>query len=603
MANHKADITSQFRAGGLLGNSDDRIDLKSIKTVLKALNPDVFTDNSLDLLIAELNLPTSARADVRLSDFLDALLSQQELLDSEGAPSAKDLGMEGEAWRTGRLSITILGASGDLAKKETFPALLDLWAHGYLPRHVAIMGFARSAQTSETFRDYLRPWLLQSNAGQMKVCKNAVEGFLQKVEYFRGAYDNSEDFARLEEMLAAAEIRSFENEPPPKETHRVFYFAIPPFAFIPAAGSIKQAAISSTGFNRLIVEKPFGHDLASAQKMASDLGALFKEEEIYRMDHFLGYEICQNILFVRYGNAFLEPLLNRHHVSCVRVTLKEDFGTEGRGGYFTHYGIIRDVIQNHLLQMLTLVAMEKPSSISETADIRDAKVEVLKAMLPLDPAEAVMGQFVGANGKPGYLEDASIKEEDREKAEYTATFAQIVARIDTERWRGVPFIIRAGKGLDQSKCEVRVQFKVPDGDDQIFKGQPCPRNEVVMRVSPGEAVYMKMNVKSPGLSSVLRQSELDLSYRSRYQGVYCPDAYTRLILAGLRGQQESFVRDDELLWAWQLFSPFLEKLEDAKVLPLPYEFGSRGPAQADEMLSQFGFKYEPGYIWRDAEAN
>lgn len=174
----------------------------------------------------------------------------------------------------------------------------------------------------------------------------------------------------------------------PAESNRVFYFAIPPFAFLAAASSIKSTCLSSSGFNRLIIEKPFGHDLISAQTLAKDLGALYREENLLRMDHFLGYEICQNILSVRFGNAFLEPLMNRNHVAAVRVTLKEDFGTEGRGGYFTHYGIIRDVIQNHLLQMVTLVAMEKPCNVG--GDIRDAKVAVLKAMMDVDPNEVLL---------------------------------------------------------------------------------------------------------------------------------------------------------------------------------------------------------------------
>jgi glucose-6-phosphate 1-dehydrogenase len=276
--------------------------------------------------------------------------------------------------------------------------------------------------------------------------------------------------------------------------------------------------------------------------------------------------------------------------------LKEDFGTQGRGGYFTHYGIIRDVIQNHLLQMLTLIAMEKPSNIG--GDIRDAKVAVLNAMKEMNPDEVILGQFTAGKGQPGYLEDDSIVEKDREKAKYCATFAQIVCRIDNDRWRGVPFIIRAGKGLDASKCEVRVQFKENHSDARIFKKQPCARNELVLRVSPDEAVYMKMNVKAPGLSVSLAQSELDLSYGTRYQGVYCPDAYTRLILAGIRGESESFVRSDELLRSWELFSPLLEKIEMGKREVLKYEFGSRGPPEADKALADFDVKYDAGYVWR-----
>jgi glucose-6-phosphate 1-dehydrogenase len=533
----------------------------------------------------------------RMQCLFQQITSPPEEKKVEVAPTAEELGFKDEPFRKSQLSITVLGASGDLAKKETFPALLDLWAHGYLPKQVFIVGFARTKQSTDDFRAWLRPWLLKSSAGQMQACKDELESFLDKVEYFPGNYSSPEDFAALAATLAKGEARFYAGGDIPTEANRVFYFAIPPFAFLPAAKSIKSSALPN-GFTRIIVEKPFGRDLASAQELASDLGSLFDEKQIFRMDHFLGYEICQNILFTRFGNAFLEPLMNKEHVASVRISLKEDFGTEGRGGYFTKYGIIRDVIQNHLLQMLTLVGMEEPSSISPTADVRDAKVKLLQEMRAIDADDVVLGQYIGANGRPGYLEDDSIAPEDREVAEYCSTFAQIVCFIDNDRWSGVPFIIRAGKGLDESKCEVRVQFKGVPSDRAIFKGQVCPRNEVVMRVSPKEAVYMKMNVKSPGLWSALSQSELDLSYGSRYEGVYSPQAYTRLILAGIRGVEESFVRNDELIRAWELFSPLLEKLEGGKVPPTKYPYGSRGPPEADEMLKKFDFIREEGYEWK-----
>lgn len=513
------------------------------------------------------------------------------------APTAEEMGFDKESFREGRLSITVLGASGDLAKKETYPALLDLFAHKYLPPQVAIIGYARSKQDTAAFRAWLRPWLEKSFAGQMKICKEALDSFMDRLVYFQGLYDSPEDFARLAETLDAEE-QKYEQSSVPKAnvTNRVFYFAIPPFAFLPAAKSIKESAKSSTGFTRLIVEKPFGSDLDSAKKLASDLGALWAEEDLFRMDHFLGYEICQNILYTRFSNAFIEPLMNKHHVASIRISLKEDFGTTGRGGYFTRYGIIRDVIQNHLLQMLTLVAMEKPSTIG--GDIRDAKVAVLNAMMDIDPEEVVLGQFTAADGNPGFLEDDSIAEKDREAAKYCSTFAQLVIRLNNDRWRGVPFIIRAGKGLEESKCEVRIQFKDTHADATVFgSGTTCPRNELVMRVSPNEAVYYKMNVKSPGLSHKVVQTELDLSYKSRYEGVYSPLAYTRLILSGVRGKSETFVRTDELLRSWTVFTPLLEKIEDGKKEVIPYKFGSRGPQEADDMLSKLNFTLNKGYKW------
>eukprot|EP00930_Biecheleria_cincta_P002437 TRINITY_DN10344_c0_g1_i1.p1 TRINITY_DN10344_c0_g1~~TRINITY_DN10344_c0_g1_i1.p1 ORF type:complete len:628 (-),score=144.43 TRINITY_DN10344_c0_g1_i1:440-2278(-) len=512
------------------------------------------------------------------------------------APTAESMGLDVEAWHQGKISIIVLGATGDLAKKETFPALLDLYAHDYLQKECIILGYGRKQMTTEDMRKHLAEELPKSTVcREMLECIPFIPAFLEKVQYCAGKYDSADDMAALDKLLTTEEDKF---DAPDKKAHRVFYFAIPPFVFLGAAKAINDSARAKNGFTRLIVEKPFGHDLKSASELQDGLGALFKEEEICRMDHFLGYEICQNILSIRFGNIWLNSLMNNHNVASVRISLKENFGTEGRGGYFTKYGIIRDVIQNHLLQVLCLVAMEKPSSISPEADVRDAKVTLLKQMLPFDEKEVVLGQYTGADGKPGYLEDDSIAEADRETAKYCPTFCQMVARIDNDRWRGVPFIIRAGKGIDASKCEVRIQFKNADPAPKLFGDKKCPRNELVMRVSPDEAIYMKMNVKSPGLAPNLLQSEMDLSYGDRYPGIYTPSAYTRLILAGIRGISDSFVRNDELMRSWELYSPLLESLEGKKELPIPYARGSRGPLQADEMLEKLDCIHEPGYVWR-----
>jgi len=526
-----------------------------------------------------------------------------ELVDVKVAdkfPTAAEMGFDQEPFRLGKLSITVLGASGDLAKKETYPALLDLYAHGYIPPQTAIVGFARSAQTNEEFHAFLKEWLPKSFAGKMGKCAAVMDEFISRCKYFQGAYSKAEDFAKLNTTLEEEEAKYGTGYSQPAVTNRVFYFAIPPFAFLDAAKSIKQSAKSKTGFTRIIVEKPFGKNLLEAQELTRNLGALYDETEIFRMDHFLGYEIAQNLLYMRFANAFIDPIMNNQRVASVRISLKEDFGTTGRGGYFTEYGIIRDVIQNHLLQLLCLVAMESPCNLG--GEIRDAKVGVLKSILPVNPEDVILGQFTAANGQPGFLDDDSIKEDAKETAKHCSTFAQIVLYIDNDRWRGVPFVIRAGKGLDESKCEVRVQFKENNSDKKIFKQEKCPRNELVMRISPNEAVYMKTNVKSPGLSQTIAQSELDLSYNERYAGVYCPLAYTRLILAGIRGEAESFVRGDELNAAWTIFSPLLEEIEGGKKEVVHYPFGSRGPPEADKVLPKYNIIYDrEQYHWTPAQ--
>jgi glucose-6-phosphate 1-dehydrogenase len=497
-----------------------------------------------------------------------------------------------EEFAQGHLAIVVLGASGDLAKKKTYPSLLDLFSHNFLPPHVSIIGFARSESTNEAFRDKIRPFLEKTEKDKAK-----IDAFLERNTYFQGKYDSPDDFAKLELHLQECE----KSGKPPKSdvSNRLFYFAIPPNVFLASASSIKSSAMSKTGFNRLIVEKPFGHDLASAQQLVKDLGDLFSEEYIFRIDHYLAKEIVQNLYMFRFGNTFLEPTFNHNYVSCVLVTFKEPFGTEGRGGYFTNYGIIRDVIQNHLMQVLSIVAMECPPRVAGAGSgnfIRDAKNRVLMSISPIKPEDVVLGQYIGADGKPGYLEDDSI--DDKAKAKLVPTFASVVMYINTPRWAGVPFIVKAGKALNERKVEVRVQFKDPPANAFVFNSQPCARNELVMRLQPDEAVYMKINVKEPGLSQKPLQSEMDLSYKDRYSDLYNPDAYTRLILEALRGAQGNFVRSDELLNSWRLFDPLLDHLENKeKRVPLPYKYGSRTLDAADDLAKRVGFKFESGYVW------
>jgi len=256
-------------------------------------------------------------------------------------------------------------------------------------------------------------------------------------------------------------------------------------------------------------------------------------------------------------------------------------------------------MQNHLLQMLVLVAMDIPGKMDGN-DIRNNKVKLLKEMLPVDPNEVVIGQYVGARGKPGYLDDDSIKGDDVERAKFTATYAQIVFRFNSKRWKGVPFIMRGAKAVNEHKCEIRVQFKVPEAAKD--HGLDVARNELVMRIYPDEAVWFKMNMKAPGLTKDHLVSDLDLSYGKRFKDAYIPEAYTRLLLAGLRGNNENFVRSDELLAAWETFSPMLEQIEGTAPgtsprMPIPYKFGSRGPKEADDMLEKLGFQWDTDYTW------
>lgn len=484
---------------------------------------------------------------------------------------------------TGCLSIIVLGASGDLAKKKTFPALFHLFAQGFLQSNeVHIFGYARSKISDDDLRNRIHGYLVQGKTSDA-VQLEEVSKFLKLIKYVSGAYDSAEGFQKLDKEISEHEVSRNSVE---GTSRRLFYFALPPSVYPSVCKMIKHYCMNKSdlgGWTRIVVEKPFGKDLASAEKLSSQIGELFDEPQIYRIDHYLGKELVQNLLVLRFANRFFLPLWNRDNIDNVQIVFREDFGTEGRGGYFDEYGIIRDIIQNHLLQVLCLVAMEKPISL-KPEHIRDEKVKVLQSVLPIKDEEVVLGQY------EGYRDDPTVPDHSN-----TPTFATMVLRIHNERWEGVPFIMKAGKALSSRKAEIRVQFKDVPGD--IFRCKKQGRNEFVIRLQPSEAMYMKLTVKKPGLEMSTVQSELDLSYRQRYQGVTIPEAYERLILDTIRGDQQHFVRRDELKAAWEIFTPLLHRIDNGEVKSLPYKPGSRGPAKADELLEKAGYVQTHGYIW------
>eukprot|EP01012_Entosiphon_sulcatum_P013792 TRINITY_DN18984_c0_g1_i2.p1 TRINITY_DN18984_c0_g1~~TRINITY_DN18984_c0_g1_i2.p1 ORF type:complete len:555 (+),score=116.22 TRINITY_DN18984_c0_g1_i2:23-1666(+) len=471
------------------------------------------------------------------------------------------------------LSIVVLGASGDLAKKKTYPALFELFCQGLLPAHATIVGYARSELKRDDFLGRLSGGF-KKNWGE-----KSVAAFLERCDYVSGAYDSDSAFTHLHQHLHEKE------QAHPNGANRVFYLALPPSVFVTVAKAVRHAALSPSGFNRVIVEKPFGKDLESSNALAAELGALFKEEQIYRIDHYLGKEMVQNIVSLRFANKVLSSVWNNVNVANVQIVFKEPFGTEGRGGYFDQFGIVRDVIQNHLLQVLALVAMEKPKDLTAER-IRDEKVHVLSCIDPVTIEDCVFGQYTKSeDGKEmGYLEDPTVP-----KGSVTPTFATCVLHINNDRWQGVPFILKAGKALNERKAE---PF-----------GNAAQRNELVIRVQPAEAIYLKMMVKLPGLSTQLTQTELDLSYNTRYTDVTLPDAYEGLIYDVLTGNQGNFVRTDELQEAWRIFTPLLHQYEREKIQPLLYTAGTRGPPQSDLMVQQKYGYMRTDYEWRPPTAN
>ncbi|KAF5307520.1 hypothetical protein FQR65_LT06875 [Abscondita terminalis] len=451
--------------------------------------------------------------------------------------------------------LIILGASGDLATKKLYPTLWGLYRDNLLPPLTTIYGYARSKLTVDELK--------QKTFKYMKVLSNEsvlLEKFWKFNHYISGQYDVKSDFEKLDQ-----ELRSRESGP---ISNRLFYLA-----YLQRFTSPLQTILKNTAWPK---KKPFGKDTDTSKKLTEHLASLFTENELYRIDHYLEKEMVQNIMTMRFANRIFGPIWNRDNIASVLISFKESIGVEGRGGYFDEYGIIRDILQNHLLQILTLIAMEKPIS-QQPDDVRDEKVKVLRVIKPITLDETVLGQYVG------YLDDPTVP-----KNSTTPTFTQTVLHINNERWDGVPFIFKAGKALDERKTEVRVQFKDVPGD--IFGGK-TKRNELVIRVQPGEAVYVKLMVKTPGITFDIEETELDLTYSNRYADVKLPDAYELVIRDVICGSQTNFVRSDELAEAWRIFTPLLHHIEREKVVPINYEYGGRGPKEADELAKKHNFQY------------
>jgi len=476
------------------------------------------------------------------------------------------------------LTIVVFGASGHLAKTKTYPALFELYKLGALPDHTAIIGYARSNLTNEALRE---------RVGQKFSSDPRSKEFLKMCSYQRGSYDKVEDFEGLDKCINELEEKFTETS---STGNRLFYYALPPNLFGDVSRCLKKAAMSEFGWNRVIIEKPFGRDIKSAQVLQESIGSYLSEDEVYRIDHYLAKELIQNIIVLRFSNPIMRAVWSRENISAVKISIKEDAGVEGRGGYYDTSGCIRDVIQNHLLQVLSLVAMEEPKSLG-AEHIRDAKVALLKNIkAPSGKDEVVVGQYTKSDDLPGYLDDETVPTDSN-----TETFCQMVLYIDNDRWRGVPFICKAGKALDERRAEIRMQFRQPA--DSLYPD--AHGNELVMRIQPNEAMWLRVNAKTPGLSSIrnLVGTELDLSYQQRFDLANAlPGAYTRLILDVLKGQHALFVRADELMEAWRVVNEVITAVSKGTLKTQPYVRGSRGPKAADEISNKY-WKRQIGYNW------
>jgi glucose-6-phosphate 1-dehydrogenase len=518
--------------------------------------------------------------------FVDLGTASGGVEEEKARASGKTRDDEGEM-----LSFVVFGASGDLAKKKIYPALFALYYEGRLPKNFMIYGYARSSMTTEEFRNKIAESLTcridWSKAGESD-CAAKSEEFFARCVYVPGQYDQAKDFKALDALMC-------ENERAVSSVKRVFYLSIPPSIFVPVAQNAARECQSKTGDTRVIVEKPFGRDLTSSRELTAALAQDLSEEQTYRIDHYLGKELIENLTVMRFSNIMFQPLWNRNYIRNVQINFSENFGTEGRGGYFDNYGIIRDIMQNHLLQILALFAMEEPASL-DAEDIRNEKVKVIRCMRPIEMDNVALGQYKGreTDGKkyPAYLDDETVP-----KGSLCPTFAAMALFIDNARWDGVPFLLKAGKALHKRQAEIRVQFRHAPGN---LYGERQGRvehvtNELVIRIQPDEAIYLRINNKVPGLGQRLDQTILDLQYKNAYGQVELPDAYERLILDVINGDKRLFIRNDELEAAWKLFTPLLDKIEEQKIAPELYPYGSRGPIGAHYLASRFNVR------WGDTE--
>ncbi|KAL0001491.1 hypothetical protein SO802_015272 [Lithocarpus litseifolius] len=481
------------------------------------------------------------------------------------------------------LSITVVGASGDLAKKKIFPALFALYYEDCLPKSFVVFGYARTKMTDEGLRNMISG-TLTCRIDKRENCEDKMDQFLKRCFYHSGQYNSEEHFVELNKKMKEKEAGKLSN--------RLFYLSVPPNIFVDVVRCASLRASSENGWMRVIVEKPFGRDSESSGELTRCLKQYLTEDQIFRIDHYLGKELVENLSVLRFSNLVFEPLWSRNYIRNVQLIFSEDFGTEGRGGYFDNYGIIRDIMQNHLLQILALFAMETPVSL-DAEDIRNEKVKVLRSMRPLQLEDVVVGQYKGHSkgGKsyPAYTDDPTVP-----KDSLTATFAAAALFINNARWDGVPFLMKAGKALHTKRAEIRVQFRhVPGnlykrkfGTDLLDKAT----NELVLRVQPDEAIYLKINNKVPGLGMRLDRSDLNLLYRARYPREI-PDAYERLLLDAIEGERRLFIRSDELDAAWTLFTPLLNELEEKKIVPELYPYGSRGPVGAHYLAANHNVRW------------
>lgn len=503
-----------------------------------------------------------------------------------------------EGRRIGRtvepVSVVIFGASGDLTRRKLVPALFSLAQENRLPAVFSIVGAARRPWSHDEFREKMRSGVGQFSryAPDGNLSATSWEGFARNLFYVPVSFGDLDAYRRLDAFLSE---RARERSVP---DNRLYYLAAPPQSYdviVTNLGAAEMTRDGEAGWRRVVIEKPFGHDLASATALNGIVHGVFAERQVYRIDHYLGKETVQNILVFRYANAIFEPIWNRRYVDHVQISVAESVGVGSRAGYYDQAGVVRDIFQNHILQILTLVAMEAPIAFEADA-IRDEKVKVLRALRPVGEHEitthTVRARYgpgvIDGERVPGYLEEPGVPADSQ-----TATYAAMKWYVDNWRWQGVPFYMRSGKRMPTRATEISIHFKRPPHllfdamDDEALRS-----NVLALRVQPDEGISLRFEAKLPGQGVMRRSVAMAFQYGASFGLDVSPDAYERLLLDAVLGDATLFARSDEIEWAWRLIDPVLEGWQTNNVPPLEaYEAGTWGPAGADNLLESDGRRW------------